>query len=108
MLAYGVVSISLLALSLIYFLYVVLKDHPAALLFDVPIVCAVIYIGTFFVASAPLALGIVSIVLLSIETLVFLILLAAGIYENEGDMIMVGFLNASVCINAIVFLGCAL
>jgi hypothetical protein len=68
----------------------------------------VTYIGIFFVASAPLALGIVSIVLLSIETLVFLILLAAGIYEGEGDMAVGGLLNALVCINAIVFLGCAL
>lgn len=108
MFAYGIVSLSILALALFYFSYVGFTDNLKALLFDIPLLCAGVYMAISIVMPAPLALGIVSIILVSIEALVFLIVMLAGIYESEGDMIVAGFLCMLVCANSIVYLGCAL
>jgi len=107
MFAYTIVSASLLGLMLLFFLYQGFTESPFALLFALPMLVAGTYVGLTFIDKAPLALGIVALILMSVEALAWLIMIVAGALHDEGEMGWIGTLLLLPTVNTIVYLGCA-
>ena len=109
MLAYGIVSACLVMPLLLWLIYQGFKKYPIALLLAMPFLMAAVYMGLVLGgANAPLALGVVALILMGGLAFIFTVTLVICIVEDEDTALKALFLIVPVAINTIVYLGCAL